>query len=180
MPPEESLTDLYALRRAMRRDLDWPTLHRQAIADGCELAISRDEERIAAVDELLAATLRELVTLGELAGIAGITGGGGREIALGSAALVRLLDRALLAHGRENRYDAGTWRQRTVELAFAGAVLLEQANPEENPLPDTLRRVARTIGQVIVAIPRDRLDVPDLLAYATSDALVIYAAARAH
>ncbi len=112
MPPDESLTDLFALRRVMRRDLDWEVLARQAIADGCDLAVSRDEERIAAVDELLAWSLRELVTLGELAGVAGIQNRGHCELRHTSAAAVRLLDRAVTAHGRENRYDVSAWKGR--------------------------------------------------------------------
>ncbi len=63
-------------------------------------------------------------------------------------------------------------------MAFAGAVLLEQARPEEDPLPDAVRRAARLIGKTFVALRRDRLDVPEHLADAASALLMIYAAAR--
>ena len=72
MEPDCSPSELCTLRAAARPGLDWPEIQRAAIAVGAGECLTAGEERIAAVDELLSRSLRELVLLGELAALAGL------------------------------------------------------------------------------------------------------------
>jgi hypothetical protein len=51
-------------RATTRPGLDWPARYRFAITAGCAQCVPAEEERVAAVDELLGHVLRELVALG--------------------------------------------------------------------------------------------------------------------
>ena len=91
---------------------------------------------------------------------------------------MRLLDRALRAHGRDHRYRIDVWQAGMLTMAQAAAAALTDANPEEKPLADTLRRDAGLIADALAALPRDRLGVPELQTQAASELLVVYVAAR--
>src|SRR5262245_40873557 len=52
---------LERLRPAMRPGLGWPALYRLAVATCCDQCLSDEKARIAAVDELLAHALAELL-----------------------------------------------------------------------------------------------------------------------
>jgi hypothetical protein len=140
-----------------------------------------DEERAAGVDGLLAAALREMFGFGELTAMASfdpLAEECRQPLARLSASLVRLLDRAMCAHADATGYAVAPWREKVTLWADMSARELEDANAEENPLPDTLRRVATGLANALVALPRDRMDVPDQLAYALCDLLLVYAAMR--
>jgi len=171
---------LYDLSPASRRGIDWECRYRHALAVGSGVALSPAEERVAAVDELLAALLKELVALGELASLASFSALADEcrtPLARSSAALVRLLDCALSVHGRDCGYHVEVWRAATVTMANAAAAALEDANSEEDPLPDAVRRAAGLIGEALTALRRDRLGVPEALTEAASEMLVVFVAA---
>jgi len=171
---------LYELVGARGRGIDWEGHYRGAVAAGSGVAVSPDEERVAAVDELLAASLEQLVVVGELAAFASFTAlveDCRVPLARSSARLVRLLDGALTAHGRDCGYEVRLWREGTVTMADAAAAGLRDAAPEEHPLPDALRRAARLIAEALIALARDRLGVPEAIAQAASELLVVYVAA---
>jgi hypothetical protein len=93
--------------------VDWPRLYELAVAAGHGETVASEEERVAAADELLAHTLVELVTLGELAALAGfprLERGCRAPLARTCAAVLRLLDRALAAHARDVGYSTRVWR----------------------------------------------------------------------
>jgi hypothetical protein len=71
MRPDGCPSRLYTLRAAAVPGIDWLQLYRRAVAAGCGEIVSTDEERVAASDELLSRSLRELTRLGELAAYAG-------------------------------------------------------------------------------------------------------------
>jgi len=70
-----------------------------------------------------------------------------------SASLVRLLDRAMWAHADATGYAVAPWREKVTLWADMSARELEVANAEENPLPDTLRRVATGLANALVVVP---------------------------
>src|SRR5688572_7073087 len=87
----------------------WCELYRAAVAAGRGRVICPDEERLAAPVELVAVTLPELVRLGAVALLAD---GGTRApsecakvVSREGASVLRLLDRALAAHGRDHGYS---------------------------------------------------------------------------
>ncbi|HEY6892235.1 MAG TPA: hypothetical protein VI300_30805 [Solirubrobacter sp.] len=180
MPSDPSVSDLYTLSRATARGIDWAELLARAVVDGRGEVLAPEEERLAAVDELLSRSPRELVLLGELAAFisfAPLAAECRRPLARVSAGLIRLLERALAAHGRDMGYRVEAWRETIVVGAAASAAFLERDLRDEWPLPATIRLAAARIGEVLPALARDRLAVPELLADAAGELLVIYAAA---
>ena len=155
-------------------------MHRLALADGHGALISDEEARVAAVDELLHVALPELVALGEHCAYAHfepLADDCRRPLARSCAALIRLLDDALARHARDTGYCADVWRASVTTFAGVAAADLRRPVPEDCPLPDALRRVARLIAEALTALPRDRIGVPEPLAMATAELLVVYAAA---
>ena len=139
-----------------------------------------DDERIAAVDELLALTLRELALLGELSAFASVdplAADARRPLASTCAALLRLLDSALAAHGRDNGYRVDAWRKQTATTAWAIAAALGEHDDDTWPLPAAIDRTADRIADALTALGRDRVAVPERLVDAAGELLVIYAAA---
>jgi hypothetical protein len=141
----------------------WEAQYDHAVAAGGGEAIALEEERIAAPDELAAATLEVLVRLSA----------GDREAppAREAAALVRLLDRALAAHGRDNGYDVAAWRMRSVTCAWA---LGDEECAGAAWLATAIEDVAREVAHALVACARDRLGVPECLSTALGHALVVF------
>jgi hypothetical protein len=176
---------------------DWPALHRRAIACGCGQAAHPDAERLAAADELVAVAVPELVRLGVLALVAD---GGPRPprecasaLSCAAATVLRLLDRALAAHGRDTGYAVDAWLERVFECAHARAGVVSRLEPDRLPLgllveaskPDWLplgllvEASAEAAADVVTSLHRDRLGVPEGLADALASLLVLYAAGTA-
>jgi hypothetical protein len=92
---------VYTLARVADAELDWPQLYARAVATGSGIALSLGEERVAADDELLSATPRELFILAELGAYASfppLADDCRVPLQRTCAALIRLIDRALRAH----------------------------------------------------------------------------------
>jgi hypothetical protein len=152
----------------------WEAQYHRATAAGCGEVLPVAEERIAACDELVAATLVVLLRAGCRATAAAVGGGQSAGLARDAAAVVRLLDRALIAHGRANGYDVDAWREAAVTCAWT---LGDEAEcPGAAPHAVLTDDVMRHVAEVIVALPRDRLGVPEYLTGAIGRALVVYAA----
>src|SRR3954447_23856832 len=160
----------------------WPRLHRCALAAGCGVALDADEERVAAADELVALALRELVRLGVLTVvIAGPEDPEPEFLAAardGAAVVLRAVDRALAAHGRDTGYQITAWLEQAIDSADARAYALALRDPVELPLLELLITTATGTTRVSAALHRDRLAVPEGLADALAWLLVLYAAAR--
>jgi hypothetical protein len=139
----------------------WDAQYDRAIAAGCGEAMALDEERLAAPDELAVATFALLLRIAAADPDAAPV----RD----AAAVVRLLDRALAAHGRDNGYDVSAWRASAVTCAWT----LGDEAPAGRAAP-ALEDVARHVSEALVALPRDRLGVPEPLAAALGHALVVY------
>jgi hypothetical protein len=146
----------------------WEEQHDHAIAIGRGEAVALEEERIAAADELAAATFEVLIRIGCRLPAADQDAALARE----AAAVVRLLDRALAAHGRDNGYDVGAWRMSAVTCAWS---LGDEECAGATWLATAIEDATRDIAQALLAIPRDRLGVPECLASALGHALVVYA-----
>jgi hypothetical protein len=162
----------------------WRRLHRRAVAVGCGVVLAIDSECIAATDQLLALALVELVGLGPLAGCVDAA----REldapdlelcVRLGEAAagVVRLLDRALAAHGRDCGYTVAAWRDRAVQTAH----VIATTRPDDAPAPGSAFELvgwaAVGAADAVTALPRDRMSVPEALSDALAYVLAVYAAA---
>jgi hypothetical protein len=180
MNADGSCSALSTLRAAARPRLDWPKLYRFAVAAGCCESVPVDEEGVAAVDELLSRSLPGLVMLGELAATASarpLAHSCRRELQLTTAGVVRLLDRALTAYGRDHHQDVDDWRQGVVITAAATAAFLDRdPEPVRGQLSGTLERGARCIAHALVALPREPSTVPDHLGEAAPEFLVGFAA----
>jgi hypothetical protein len=131
---------LDSLRAAARPGLDWPALYRFAVAAGCAQCVPADEERVAAVDELLGHALRELVALGQLASSARAQRPGRRhrrELRDTTAGVVHALDRSLAAHARDHGGPLDEWRET---VATTAAFLDRDPEPVRGQLSRTLER----------------------------------------
>jgi hypothetical protein len=88
----------------------WSALYRQALAAGCGCVIGLQDERVASPDELVALALPGLVRLSALALLTDGTSDQplecARALAREAAGVLRLLDRALAAHGRDQGYPS--------------------------------------------------------------------------
>jgi hypothetical protein len=159
---------------------DWGCLYARAVGAGSGGMLALAEERLAATDELVAMAVTGFVRLGTLAALAAVSRGAeSYRVALGrkAAAVLRLLDRALAAHGREHGYDAAAWREIATSIACAsGDDLADEEMDEPAPLIEALDRAAERIACAFVALPRDRMGVPAHLAEAIGPMLVVYAA----
>ncbi len=164
-------------RLASQRYECWEALYAQATAAGCGEIVARDEERVAATDELLAAALPALVRVA--AGLMAVAIMGtdvrrGRVLRRESAAALRLLDRALIAHGRDHGYDPDAWRMRAATTAWVLGDCGAEISAEQ--LATTVEEVVRDVAHVFVALRRDRLGVAECLADAIGRMLVTYGA----
>jgi hypothetical protein len=159
MDPDCSRSQLYTLAGARKTSYDWPELYAHAVADECGQLMSREAERLCAVDELLARSPPELVLLGELAAYASLprlAEGCRRPLQRTVAGLVRLLDRALATHGRDVGYRVEHRRDGIATTAGAGAAFLRRDGDEDHALPLTLGRAGESLAEAIIALPRPR------------------------
>ena len=93
------------------------------------------------------------------------------------AAVVRLLDRALVAYGRDHGQQVDAWRQSVVITAAATAAFLDRdPEPTRCQLSGALERRARCIADALVALPHDPSTVPNHVAEAAGEFLVVFAA----
>ncbi|WP_028066809.1 hypothetical protein [Solirubrobacter soli] len=150
----------------------WEAQYHHATAAGCGEVVALAEERVAASDELVAASLVVLLRAGCRLTAAAVGGGcvtGGHALTRDAAIVVRLLDRALAAHGRDNGYDVEAWRESAVTCAWT------LGDEDEGPDITLFDDIMRLVGEVVVALPRDRLGVPEYLSGAIGRALLAYA-----
>jgi hypothetical protein len=164
----------------MQLDGQWESMYARAMAWGSGRVLTLEAERIAATDELVASTLATLVRLGALATLSVVAPDDPayiRGVSRNSAAALRLLDRALAAHGRDNGYDPESWRQLAIGIASAEAE--ELADDVLMWMTEALEQAAGDIALVLTAVPRDRMGVPAQLAEAIAPLLLIVAATTA-
>ena len=138
MGPDESLNDVYALRHVIGRRIDWDAVLERAIQEGRGVTLDLDEEKAAGVDGLLAAALREMFGLGELAALASfdpLAEECRQPLARFSASLIRLLDRAMCAHADATGYAVARWREMATLWADMGARDLKDGQRGGEPAP---------------------------------------------
>jgi hypothetical protein len=161
----------------------WPELYRSAVVAGSGVMLDAEEEGIAAADELVALTLPLLVRLGASALLADSALRAPRECATAlareSAGVLRLLDRALAAHGRDNGYGAPAWLEHAYRAAYSAAGAVSGLEAEEMPLSTVVEATAEAAGSAVIALHRDRLGVPEALAEGLGLILVVRVAATA-
>jgi len=170
-------------RLARLKLTDLPSHHRLALAAGAGAVLSAEDERLSAADELVALALPPLVRLRAVALLADATQALSDELAAelarAAAAVLRLVDAALSAHGRQHGYLTAAWLDRA--LLFAHCAISSPRH--ENPCPCScptghlVDEVAEALSSVVLALHRDRLGVPEALADALSGLLVIYLSA---
>jgi hypothetical protein len=161
-------------RRLQTLDDDsWEALYRHAASTGHGQIVEPEEERLAATDELLAAALPALTRLGGRLLAAALCVCDARTNVCcprESASILRLLDCALAAHGRDHGYVVDAWRSTAVTTAWV------IGDDPDVPSPAALMdEVTEQIAAVFVALPRDRLGISEQLAEAIGRMLVVYA-----
>jgi hypothetical protein len=155
---------------------DWARLYPGALAAGCGSVMGLVDERSAAPDELVAVSLPRFARLGALAALclrpqqATLPE---PELAREAAAVLRLLDCALAAHGRDHGYDVTAWREHAVTNAYAVAADLLDDAPQMS-LVELVEKSGAGVASVIIALHRDRLGVPEALAFAIGPLLLLY------
>jgi hypothetical protein len=157
--------------------VEWERLYPRAVAMGAGTVLRADDEPLAGTDELIAAALPELVRLGALAGLrvqatrADLVE---RELGREAAAILRVLDLALTAHGRDHGYETAAWRTHAATEAYALAGHVAAETPLSSLL-DLIQRSAQDAASAIVGLNRDRVAVPEALASAIGPLLIVYA-----
>ena len=152
--------------------------HGLALGVGAGVWLTAEEERASAVHELVALAVPALVYLRTPALLADAAveptarfGG----LALESAGALRLLDRALAAHGRDHGYLTDVWIQHACDAAYVAI----HARGRKGALGASVDDAALALlGSVVIGLHRDRLAVPENLAEAIGSLLVLYLAAR--
>jgi hypothetical protein len=90
---------------------------------------------------------------------------------------VRVLDRALAAHRPDHGGPVDERRETVATTAAATAAFLERdPEPLRGRLSGTLERGASCLADALVVLPRDPSTVPDHLAEAAAEFLVVFAA----
>jgi hypothetical protein len=157
----------------------WRAHYRQALAAGCGHVIGLEHERLAAPDELVALALPGLVRLGAFAllmdGASAPSPECAGALACEAAGVLRLLDRALAAHGRDHGYRVAAWLEHALGAAQATAV--SRVEVDAMPLSRVVLDAVDAVAAVAMALHRDRLGVPGELADALGSILVLNAAA---
>ena len=155
---------LYTLRAATRPGLDWPEIYRSALAAGSGECVPVHEERIAAVDELLSHSLRELLVLGELAALTSRRcwpiPAGARSSAPPPGWCDCSISRSRRTGATTATASSAGARAWSTTAAAVAAFLDRDPDDECSPLPAALDRGARCIADALVALPRDRIAVP--------------------
>ena len=158
----------------------WPRLRRRARADGCGRMLAVECERVAAADELVALTLPWLPSLGALAMLAECRLDAGREharaLSRDAACVLRLVDGALAADGRDHGYAVAAWLGHAFEQAHERARTIARLSVQESPVSTLVVAAAEALAEVVMALHRDRLGVPEGLADGLGSLLALYAA----
>jgi hypothetical protein len=158
----------------------WRALYRQAFAAGCGDVIGLEHERLAAPDELVALALPGLVRLGGFALLVDAASEPApecaRALAREAAGVLRLLDRALAAHGRDNGYRVAAWLEHALGAAQATAGV-SRVEVDAMVLSRVVSEAVDAVAAVAIALHRDRQGVPGGLASALGSILVLYVAA---
>jgi hypothetical protein len=159
---------------------EWRAAHRRAVASACGAVLQPDVERMAGPDELVALTMPALVRLA----VAGVLADGGDSersrlnagaLAGSAADVLRLLDRALAAHGRDTGYQVEAWLEDATRIAHIEAAAVSTVEVDDMPLGTVIEASADAVGDVVVALHRDRVGVPEGLAHAIGSLLIVYA-----
>jgi hypothetical protein len=157
----------------------WRAQYRQALAAGCGHVIGLEHERLAAPDELVALALPGLVRLGAFAlpldGASAPSPECAGALAREAAGVLRLLDRALAAHGRDHGYRVAAWLEHALGAAQASAGV-SRVEVDAVALSSVVLEAVDAVAAVVMALHRDRLGVPGELANALGSILVLYAA----
>ena len=160
---------------------EWRKVHRRAVASARGRILDPDAERMAATDELVALTVPALSRLGVFALLAESSEEPSEACAsvLGrnAAEVLRLLDRALAADGRDNDYPAAVWLEHAFRAAHSQATTVATLGMDDAPLTTIVEASAEAVADGVIALPRDRLGVPEGLADALGSLLVLYVAA---
>jgi hypothetical protein len=150
------------------------------MAAACGRVLDLEHERVAAADELVALTLPEFVALGALAMLTEARPEPCRECMSGlshnAAGVLRLVDRALAAHGRDNGYSAEPWLEHAFHDACVRAVAVSRLELDDLPVTTLVEAAAQALADVVIALHRDRIGVPEGLADALASLLGLYAA----
>jgi hypothetical protein len=158
----------------------WPSLHRRAVASARGRILGPDDEHMAATDELVALTVPMLARLGAFALLIEHSEQPPPAcmsvLSCRAADVLRLLDCALAADGRDNDYPPAVWRQHAFRGAHANAAAVAMSSMDEMPLITVVEASAEAVADVIIAMRRDRLGVPEGLADALGSLLVLYVA----
>jgi hypothetical protein len=159
----------------------WRAQYRQALAAGCGRVVGLEHERLAAPDELVALALPGLVRLGAFAllvdGASAPSPECARALAREAAGVLRLLDRALAAHGRDHGYRVAVWLEHALGAAQATAGDASRIEMDAMPLSRVVLDAVDAVAAVVTALHRDRLGVPGELADALGPMLVLHVAA---
>jgi hypothetical protein len=159
---------------------DLPHRQRQALAAGAGLVVEVAQEPLGTPDELVASALPSLARLRALAALADASDAPdpvvAGALARTAAATLRLLDRALVAHGRAHRYPIGVWRERASRLAHAAMSELE-APPSCAWVGMLVDEAVDAVADATTALHHDRLGVPEALTEAGGLLLVVHLAA---
>jgi hypothetical protein len=158
----------------------WPNLHRRAVASARGRILGPDDEHMAATDELVALTVPVLARLGTFALLIEHSEQPPpacmRVLSCRAADVLRLLDCALAADGRDKDYPATVWLEHAFHRAHADAAAVSTSGMDEMPLTALVESGAEAVADVIIALRRDRLGVPEALADALGSLLVLYVA----
>ena len=158
----------------------WPRLRRLALADGWGRMLDVECERVASAEDLVALTLPWLPSLGALAMLAECGPQFSREYARvlsrDAAVVVRLVDGALAADGRDEGYPVAAWLGHAFEHAHERARGAARLTVEESPMSTLVVAAAEALADVVMALHRDRLGVPEGLADGLASLLALYAA----
>jgi hypothetical protein len=162
------------------RSAQWPSLRRSALADGRDCVLDPECEHAAAVEDLVALTVPELPSLGVFAMLAECRPEPcvecARALSFRAACVLRLVDRALAAHGRDHGYPVTAWLERAFEHAQGYALGAAELTSEEAPASTLVAVAADALGDVVMALYGDPLGVPEGLADALGSLLALYAA----
>jgi hypothetical protein len=94
-----------------------------------------------------------------------------------AVAVLRLLDRALAAHGRDHGYSVAAWLNQTVSVAHAVACGISQRDVDLLLAARVLDAVD-AVARVVIGLRRDRMGVPEELTEALGSVLVLHVAAE--
>ena len=160
---------------------DFAALHAEAVAAGAGAMLDLERESSGCAKEFVMSALEPLIRLYEIALLVDHVGPDGadahRALANASACLLRLIDRALVAHGRDHGHQIDGWRRRAWCLAEI-AVHDRRDDPDRRSFGGLVGEIAGALSASLVALGRDnRSALPLDLIDALGLLLVVYTAA---